>query len=156
MESNDQTIRQTLGKFRTQLIETTYPPPQPTIDIDLSYARQFTEEQVPQNILCALGCIHDYVFERQLTIAYLKKRCNVSSNSLSGAFKYYVGKTPKQYINIRRVEAAARLLKDVQLQQASITNIAMSVGYNRPSTFGKAFKRITGRPPGRWRKDRFK
>lgn len=50
----------------------------------------------------------------------------------------------KQYLNEIRVTEAKRLLKETDRQ---ITEIAISVGYNYPSSFNRIFKQVTGTSP---------
>jgi len=151
MANSYHTIQETLQEFQAQFIKNTYPPPQPAIEVDLVRTKHFSKEELSPIVLCALEFMHNHLFDRQLTITQLKKACNINGNSLSGEFKYYIGKTPKKYINIYRVEASISVLRDDRLKEVVILHIASAVGYRRPSTFTKAFKNIMGTPPSEWR-----
>jgi len=48
----------------------------------------------------------------------------------------------------RRMQAAARLLLETR---ATVAAIALDVGYDSEAAFNRAFKRVTGVTPGRWR-----
>jgi AraC-like DNA-binding protein len=126
------------------------PPHSPDVDVELTRPGLCTSEQVPLEVLNCLKFVHRHLFDRQLTVSRVKQNCNVNGSSLSAAFKYYVGRTPKKYINLCRVDAAARLLQQAELAETNLSHIAAHLGYRRPSTFSKAFKRVTGCPPGDW------
>jgi len=142
-----------LNKFQACLAEQYYPPSL-FIDVDMSRADHFSKKELPPMVHRTLEFIHSHLFDQQLTVGYLKKRCNINGNNLSGRFTYYTGKTPKRYVTIFRVDASARLLKDSDLQSVRIADIALYVGYHSASTYSKAFKRITGLTPGYWRTEK--
>jgi two-component system response regulator YesN len=73
----------------------------------------------------------------------------VSPTYLSACFKKYTGFTFMEYICSYRIEIAKKLLKDNSL---SISQIAQQVGLSDAIYFNKLFKRITGDPPGKFRK----
>lgn len=151
MASSYHTIEETLKEFQAQLIKKTYPPPQLTIDEDLARTNHFIKGELSPIVLRTLAFTHGHLFDRQLTITHLKEVCDINGNNLSGEFKYYIGKTPKKYINIYRVEASTNVLRDDRLKDVVISHIASAVGYRRSSTFTKAFKNIMGMPPSKWR-----
>jgi AraC-like DNA-binding protein len=153
MKSDYQVIQQILEEYQMQLNQNTYPPLNPSIKMKLCRVEQFAEKEVSPQVLCTMEYIHNHLFDRKLTIAYLKQNCNITGKNFSTAFAYYIGRTPKKYINLLRVDAATRLLQEKELSDTPLSRIAASVGYNRPSTFSKAFKRVTGHTPGEWRQN---
>jgi AraC-like DNA-binding protein len=56
-----------------------------------------------------------------------------------------------QYLAQWRMQAAARLLLETR---ATIAAIALDVGYDSEAAFTRAFKRLVGKPPAAWRRER--
>ncbi|HSH50090.1 MAG TPA: AraC family transcriptional regulator [Bacteroidales bacterium] len=106
----------------------------------------------PDNVRRALAVIIAHLFDPGLNVRWMKERCYITDHNFSGRFKYYVGLSPRQYITKHRIAAARLLLQAPVLHQCSITVVALRVGFNRHSTFTKAFKRIEGIPPSAYRR----
>jgi len=53
------------------------------------------------------------------------------------------------YLTNWRMQLASRLLRD---SQSSVAAIALEVGYDSEAAFARAFKRLVGTPPARWRR----
>ncbi|WP_152391978.1 AraC family transcriptional regulator [Paenibacillus guangzhouensis] len=64
-------------------------------------------------------------------------------------FKKTTGSTLVEYINLIRIQAAERLLRE---SDHTITAIAEQVGLGNPNYFTKLFKRCRGISPSQWRK----
>lgn len=64
------------------------------------------------------------------------------------AFRQATGKTPHQYLVEMRIERARQLLARRDLP---ITDIALAVGYETPSSFAASFRKLTGMTPGAFR-----
>lgn len=82
---------------------------------------------------------------------YLKKLSEISNFSeyhFHRIFKAYKRETLGTYISRIRIERAAILLK---YSETSIENIALSVGYENPSAFSRAFKLFFKVPPIEYR-----
>jgi AraC-like DNA-binding protein len=62
-----------------------------------------------------------------------------------------IGVPPMQYLAQWRMQAAAHLLLDTR---ATVATIALEVGYDSEAAFARAFKRLVGRPPAAWRRER--
>ena len=56
-----------------------------------------------------------------------------------------------QYLAQWRMQAAARLLLETRF---TVATIALDVGYESEAAFARAFKRLVGKPPGVWRRER--
>jgi AraC-like DNA-binding protein len=54
-----------------------------------------------------------------------------------------------QYLTNWRMQVAAALLRDTR---ATITSVALDVGYSSEAAFARAFKRLVGSPPAAWRR----
>ena len=85
----------------------------------------------------------------KLTTASLAKEFHLTENYLCYLFKSQTDFSPIEYINKFRVEKAATLLKNTN---QSITEIALSVGFEDSSYFARVFKKYMGITPGRYRK----
>lgn len=132
MHSNYDKIQEMLKEYKEQL-----PEPNP---------------ECPQEIQRAVPCIHEHLYQPKLTIGWLKDRCRISGAYFSTQFKHCMGKGPKAYIQHRRIEAAKRVLADKSLQQVSILELGLCLGYSGKGGFTHAFKKREGLPPGVWRR----
>ncbi len=91
-------------------------------------------------------------FRQELTLNDLANHVYVSTYYLAHIFKEEVGIPPIQYMIQCRVEEAKRLLSHSDL---SVREIASIVGYENANYFNLLFKKITGAPPGKYRKRTF-
>jgi AraC family transcriptional regulator len=86
----------------------------------------------------------------EISLAELASIARLSPSHFCRAFKETVGQPPHQYQISRRIERAKALLANPGL---SVSDVATAVGYNSESRFSAIFKRVTGRPPGRFRRN---
>ena len=84
-----------------------------------------------------------------LRIDDLAKIAQMSKNSYLIWFKHFIGSSPYDYIQSKRVMRAAEYLKG---QDLPVTYIAYECGYNSTVSFNKAFKKVMGCTPSEWRK----
>jgi transcriptional regulator GlxA family with amidase domain len=82
------------------------------------------------------------------TIEILAHEVNLSRATLTRRFSTLVGEPPLSYLTRWRMELAARHLR--QTDQA-VSTIAHHVGYASEFAFSRAFSRLRGLPPGRYR-----
>ena len=59
------------------------------------------------------------------------------------------------YINVRRIEAAKRILSDPTQARTTIAAVAFDLGFGSLGPFNRAFKEATGATPTEWRKQAF-
>jgi AraC-like DNA-binding protein len=59
-----------------------------------------------------------------------------------------LGQAPIEYITRWRMQLAA---ERIRAGGGSLAGIAADVGYDSEAAFNRAFKRVTGVTPGRWR-----
>lgn len=85
------------------------------------------------------------------TIDELGQRVGLSRSALHERFVQLIGVPPMQYLAQWRMQAAARLLLETR---ATIAAIALDVGYDSEAAFTRAFKRLVGKPPATWRRER--
>jgi len=96
----------------------------------------------------ALALVHQNP-ERNWTVQELAQRVAMSRSAFAARFTRLMGEPPLHYVTRWRMQKAASLLRD---GQASIAQVAESVGYDSEAAFSKAFKRALGTAPGAYRR----
>lgn len=91
----------------------------------------------------------DEHFREKIYIEELSAMINVSPDYFTKMFKESIGKTPIDYINGMRVNAAMALLCTSEM---SMTEIADSIGFCNPNYFHKIFKQYMMTSPLTYRK----
>ena len=94
-----------------------------------------------------LACI-DADLTGDLSLSALAEMQNISPGYLSTLFKKEVGQTLTDYVNSRRVEQAASMLRSGTLQ---VQTVAQYCGIPDVNYFSKLFKRYTGVSPKEFR-----
>lgn len=118
------------------------------------FPRRSTVEQTTPNtiglsrIIPALNLIAQH-FHEPLTVTQLAAACDLSIRSLQSHFAAQMGMTPQRYLMKSRVQAAAAMLHN---RQNSITEVALSCGFNSLSAFNRAFRKIYAMNPREYRK----
>ena len=87
----------------------------------------------------------DANLENELSLDDIAKTALMSRNYFCTVFKRFNGISPWDYIIIKRIEKSIELLKTADMSKLEI---AYACGFNSPSNFYKAFRRITGKAPG--------
>ncbi|HEY0291171.1 MAG TPA: AraC family transcriptional regulator [Hansschlegelia sp.] len=86
--------------------------------------------------------------ERDWQISDLARVMGASRSSFAGKFAEMVGETPARYVAQVRMHLARQwLLRD----RARISEVAQRLGYDSEASFSRAFKRIIGAAPSRFR-----
>jgi AraC family transcriptional regulator, alkane utilization regulator len=85
---------------------------------------------------------------RPWTVEDLAQRAGVSRAALARRFIELVGETPMQYLAEWRMHLARRELRDGKL---GLAEISARVGYDSEAAFSRAFSRLVGIPPAKWR-----
>jgi AraC-like DNA-binding protein len=88
-------------------------------------------------------------FRQELTLNDLASLVYVSPYHLAHVFKEEIGLPPIQYMIHCRIEEAKRLLEHSNL---SVREIASVIGYENANYFNLLFKKMTGSPPGKFRR----
>ena len=83
-----------------------------------------------------------------LSLNFQAKELNVNPSYLSSLFKKETGMTLTDYVNKKRAEHAARLLKTTSMQ---IQTIAQYCGILDVNYFTKVFKKYLGKTPKEYR-----
>jgi len=98
----------------------------------------------------ALALMHEHP-AKEWTVDELGRLAGLSRSALHDRFVQLVGVAPMQYLAQWRMQAAARMLLETR---ATVAAIALDVGYDSEAAFARAFKRLVGKPPGLWRRER--
>ena len=85
------------------------------------------------------------------TVASLARRVGVSRSGFADKFAQLVGEPPLRYLKRLRLNAAALRLRSTN---DKLSAIAVDAGYDSAAAFTKAFKRILGKTPGEYRRNR--
>jgi AraC-like DNA-binding protein len=96
----------------------------------------------------ALALMHERP-ERQWSVDDLAHDVGLSRSSLHERFIQYLGQPPMQYLASWRIQIGARLLRE---SSRVVADIALEVGYDSEAAFARAFKRMVGVPPAKWRR----
>lgn len=87
-------------------------------------------------------------FKEKLTLDEISSRAGYSRYHFARLFKDNTGSTVTLHINTRRCENAAFLLRETE---KSIRHVSLECGFESPSYFAKAFKKIYGLLPTEYR-----
>jgi AraC-like DNA-binding protein len=85
----------------------------------------------------------------KVTLDDLAQAANMQRNYFCRIFRQVTGITPMEYLLQYRVQVASRLLRETE---SSITEIGYAIGFADASHFCRAFSRIMGTSPSRFRK----
>jgi len=108
----------------------------------------------PQSMLVARA--QEYILEninRELSVNDIADALLVSREHLTRVFQAQTGMTPKAYILSRKMNLACDLLMSSQL---SCKEIAERVGFSDPTSFSRAFRRLTEMAPGELRENGYR
>ncbi|MBO0754287.1 MAG: helix-turn-helix transcriptional regulator [Bradyrhizobiaceae bacterium] len=98
-----------------------------------------------------LKYIIDYIddgLHRNITLAELSALVQLTPRYFCSAFKEAMGRPPHQYLIEQRIERARTLLQHPGL---SLTEVALTLGFNSQSHLNSHFRRIVGLTPARYR-----
>lgn len=96
-----------------------------------------------------LGLMHSRV-DHPWTIAELASEVGMSRSALSERFSRYLSEAPMSYLTRWRMQLASRYLTRTS---KGVADIAAEVGYESEAAFNRAFKRVFGVPPARFRRE---
>jgi AraC-like DNA-binding protein len=81
---------------------------------------------------------------RDLAIPVLAGRVGLGPGAFRAAFAAVTGSSPRRWLERRRVEMVAEMLRDPRLPVAAV---AAAAGYDDPFHFARVVRRVMGRPP---------
>ncbi len=87
--------------------------------------------------------------DRKVTLNMLAETFHVSATLIKTCFKDVYGVSVYSYIRTQKMEKAAVMLRETEMQ---VTEIAGALGYDNSSKFAKAFKDVQGVAPVAYRK----
>jgi AraC-like DNA-binding protein len=85
---------------------------------------------------------------RRWTVDDLAHEAAASRTVLAERFNAVLGQAPIEYLTGWRMQLAAERIRN---SNDSLAAIAADIGYESEAAFNRAFKRVTGVTPGRWR-----
>jgi YesN/AraC family two-component response regulator len=101
-------------------------------------------ENLQRALLFVEGHLHT-----TLSLDDVAREAAMSKFHFCRVIKRVTGLTFRAFLAHRRISRAIELLKDAQ---RSLTDIYLDVGFKDMSHFGRVFRRVTGRPPSRFRR----
>ena len=96
--------------------------------------------------------LNDFIeanLEGEITLAAMASACGIGTKSFVRAFAATTGKSPYQYVIAARVERAKRLIEQ---DREGLAEIALRCGFSHQEHLTRAFRRLTGQTPGRYRR----
>jgi AraC-like DNA-binding protein len=109
------------------------------------------EPEWPYKVQSAYVFIYEHLFDPRLTVGWMKQKHRINGKSFAAQFHKSVGTYPKSYILHHRIAASKHLL---QQTGASITQIALAVGFRSLSAFCNTFKSKEGIQPTKWQRSK--
>jgi AraC-like DNA-binding protein len=86
---------------------------------------------------------------RGWTVGTLAREAGASRTTLTDRFSRFCGLAPMAYLTHWRMQLAARRLAE---GGETVGRIAFDVGYGSEAAFSRAFKRVAGVSPAKWRR----
>lgn len=88
---------------------------------------------------------------RAWTVPELARQVSMSRSAFAARFRTLVGDTPLNHLTQWRMVRAASMMRDHR--PLKLAAIAVAVGYESESAFGKVFRRVLGMSPGQYRQN---
>ena len=98
-----------------------------------------------------ISFLHNNVNE-QLSLSDLVRHSGLSKSHFLRLFKEQTGHSPMDYFIQLKMQQACRLLA---FGQDSIQKIGLELGYNDPYYFSRAFRKVIGMPPTKYRQSTY-
>jgi len=105
-------------------------------------------KQSLHNLEKAMNFIDENLTEN-ISLDSLAKNANMSRTYFCTIFKRLNGISPWDYITIKRIEKAVEMLKTSDI---TMLELALMHGFNNTANFNRAFKKVTGKVPGDYKK----
>jgi AraC-like DNA-binding protein len=119
------------------------------INATISFRTESSDNHVVPNYWPEKGKkLIDEDYARLSGVEDICRELGISSSYLREAFSAALGTSPKVYLTQVRIEKARLLLAD---KSAPIHEVARIVGYRQTVSFEKAFKKLVGVPPSKFR-----
>lgn len=144
LESKDHGLTSVLPSMAIESIE----------GIDVKYKNSGLPESLAQLLAEKLEILmtqEQLYKENDLKLETLAEKLKSNRHFVSQVINQFYQTNFFNFINLKRIEEAKRLLKDGD-HKANIIEIAYMVGYNNKGTFNAVFKKLTGVTPTEYRK----
>ncbi|MVM36973.1 helix-turn-helix domain-containing protein [Spirosoma sp. HMF3257] len=128
--------------------------PESSAEPKKKYEKSALSEEVEDAVLTKLARLLEAekpYLESDLSLPKLAGRLNTSPHHLSQLLNDRLGQNFFDWLATYRIAEAQRLLTDAATANLKIDEIAERVGYNSPSAFHTAFKRLTNQTPAQYR-----
>ncbi|WP_284641647.1 helix-turn-helix domain-containing protein [Paenibacillus silviterrae] len=112
-----------------------------------------SQDTVPTDVHEKLSPVLDYIdshLDEDLSLETLERHFYMNRYYLSRLFRRSTGSTVHEYIVLKRIARAKKLLQE----GSNVTDACQQSGFNDYSNFIRMFKRFVGVPPGQYRKQR--
>jgi len=119
---------------------------------DVLYQDDFTQKK-KEKLLTYMEQEKPYL-DFDLTLQKLAKQIDIIDKELSVLINHHIGQHFFDFVNEYRIAEAKRLLENPDKKTLTILEILYQVGFNSKSSFYTAFKKITGKTPVLYRKER--
>ena len=105
----------------------------------------YSEKKKFKLIESAESYLKNHIYDCSLKTDTLHQLCGISNTYFRNIFISKYGIKPQEYIIQKRLSHARVILESGDFD--SVSEVALSVGYNDPLYFGKAFKKMYGASP---------
>lgn len=112
--------------------------------LDTFRAKIPRDQKLPPRIVELQDYIHCHFCDPSLNVNSALAGCRISNHNFPTSFRARIGLSIREYIEDLRIKAACVLLRDAGVE---VYLVAVSVGYEHPETFYRAFRRYLGRTP---------
>ncbi len=110
---------------------------------------QQDRERAPISLKPLFSYLEEHLFDQDLNVSELMRRCGKRDTALSIEFKRCAQMAPHEYITAARIETAARLLDNTDLEIWKVTEL---LGFSDPSILYRNFKSRFDTGPAEFRK----
>ncbi|HAX52094.1 helix-turn-helix domain-containing protein [Muricomes intestini] len=110
----------------------------------------FPVKRVNQERIQAMMTFIQQNYKEKISLEDIALSASVSGRECLRCFQNCIHKTPYEYLQEYRIEAAKKLLRDTDIP---VMDIAFQTGFTDGAYFGKVFKNACGKTPGSYRKN---
>lgn len=107
------------------------------------------QSEVPLNLMDVVQYVENN-YASPLYTSELARRAHLSESVFRRRFHQFRNAAPAQFVTQVRIREAAHLLTTTELE---MDDIAERTGFPNPAYLTRVFKRVTGKTPGRFRRD---
>ena len=90
-------------------------------------------------------------YDKDLSLAEIAYKFNISQSHLSELFKKFTGDNFKNYVNRKKIDKAKEILENNK--NIKVKQLSDMLGFNSVNTFIKVFGKYVGMSPGQYAKD---